>query len=243
MSRHHHVRRVLVTALVGLASTGIAACSPLVDDDSVPAPTTVPVRPASTDPGAGFDEGGGLPGLDDDDAFCRAYALFGGSEAVLAVAITFGGPDETTIRAEIVAAPSISGGADDLLAALPRELEDERELLESVVVGPVRTRARAAIDALRAGGVTDDGFASLEEVWLGWLERRDASSFRIDLPDPIPGVDAGALDVAISAYVAAVPPYLEDPSIGRGGARTPKTAAYVANACPEVAGLVIGEAL
>lgn len=170
----------------------------------------------------------GVPGIDSDDAFCRAWSEFAGSFQALGIASAFAEPDAAA-RLEVIAAPAVVAAVADLGEHLPATLEAERTKLLDEFAGPFARRAARAEDELRAAGV--ERIDELRGIWLAQLIESgvDDPTIAVTLPDD---VDAGAVDAAAAAFAAAVPRIVEDPSLVTV-VEIPMTDEYLVANCPD----------
>ena len=185
----------------------------------------------------------GVPGLDDVDPYCAAWAAYSGSVQAIGVADAFGQLASLDVAAlELVAASSINEAVDVISANWPGELAEERSIVREELLGPFARRATKAIDALRAAGVTDDELAELRTTWLAALAARDPGEPVIEFA-PLPAELAAKLDVAAAAFDLEVTPFVDDPSLIVESVVTPLTDADLSTRCPELASSGVGDAV
>lgn len=201
--------------------------------------TTIPS--AETPTTAPPSEPTGAPGIDDDDAFCSAWARAIGIPQILTIAANFGGLDPLGMaRLEVVAAAAVTSAVASLDETLPPELEAEREVWFTRVLGPSQSRAERAVALLTAAGASPGDLSRLESVWLEALRSRDPTS-------PVPEV--AALDAALEAIVddaalqfdAQVTSWLADPALIVDDSIAPAITAYTREHCPDLSALGIGD--
>lgn len=188
----------------------------------------------------------GVPGLASADPFCAAWAGYAGTLQALGIAASFGGlTSERFAALELVAAPRLVDFAEAIAAEWPQQpsaLAGEKNAVVEQRVGPHARRARKAVDALRAAGVTDVEIHTLGEAWGSALTQRDPSAPVIDVPLGDASLQA-KVDTAAGAYDSAVTPYANDPSLVIQGVQSPETDAYLASHCPELATSGVGDSL
>lgn len=193
-----------------VATTGASAPGD-TDDRS---PSTVPSADASasstsTTIGAVTDTG--VPGIDSDDAFCRAWSEFAGSFQALAYASGSAADQSTARRAELAAAPAILAAAAALDAHLPGELQASRDVFLDGLLGPFTRRAERASAALADAGLTE---AQIEQLGTAWIAQLTESGLRDPNIDPVvPAQYSAAFDDAVAAFGADVPGIVMDPSL------------------------------
>ncbi|NND75493.1 MAG: hypothetical protein HKN44_10865 [Ilumatobacter sp.] len=170
----------------------------------------------------------GVPGIESDDDFCRAWSEFAGSFQALGIASAIGDP-AAAYRLEVLASAAVVAAAADLGATLPEAIEGERAALIDEFAGPFVRRAERAQLELRNAGIED-----LDAIRVSWLEQLATSG--VDDPEMIvslpAGVDGEAVDAAVDAFAAAVPRIAEDPSLITAAA-IPQTEAHLAANCPD----------
>lgn len=238
----------------GSGSSGTTASSSIADTaprGSVvwSAPTTVAPASTVTSPPQPIDPSTtvtappsptGVPGIDASDAFCAAWARYGGTVQILAVAVNFGELDALSVaRLELQSAPTIVVSVAEIEAAWPAEIAAERDAAIQRYLGPYSRRAEKALAALSDAGIDTAGQAQLAEAWAQVLAAHDPDqpTVTVDLPaDLAARVDAGA-----AAFDAAVTPWAEDPSLTANLDDIPQTKAYLATHCPDLASIGIGD--
>ncbi len=171
----------------------------------------------------------GVPGLDSEDGFCRAWSEFAGSFQALALASSASDPIGAA-RAEVAAAPVVVAAVGQLGVRLPRELEPEREALTVELTGPMARRAARAVDAMDAAGLDADQIDEVGAAWLVALAEAGLDDPNIDVAVASSSVEG--FEAAVAAFTAAVPPIAQDPSLITD-ASTPLTFAYLGANCPD----------
>lgn len=201
-----------------------------------PPPTTAgPTAPVTQPPGDT-----GVPGIDDPDAFCAAWARFSGSVQIIAVASAFGGMSSLELAGlELTAAPSIVDAVDAIAEHWPAGLAVEHDAAVDSFLGPFRRRAEHAVEALRGAAVSDAELSELRAAWDAVVRTRDP-----EVPVVEPKVAASLqvkLDAGSTAFDAALNPFRSDPSLSVGTDRIPLTIAYLASSCPDLASSGVGD--
>ena len=153
----------------------------------------------------------GVPGIESDDGFCRAWSEFAGSYQALTFAAGTDDPLDAA-RLEIVANDAVRSGAAGLATFLPGELEADRVALTETLTTPIVRRADRARELLAESGVDDDENARLGEVWLDALADQGLQTTDLEVT-----IDDRALDVAVREAAVTLadelPPIVEDPSL------------------------------
>ncbi|MCB0966328.1 MAG: hypothetical protein KDB37_05795 [Ilumatobacter sp.] len=173
----------------------------------------------------------GVPGLDADDAFCRAWSRFAGSFQVVAVNAAFGGSDELRLATlEVVAAPTVTSAYAELSATWPDDLASEADAALDEVYGPFARRLAEARIELVAEGADADDLAAIDDAWLLALagRRPDDPEVVIDLTDD----EWVLVDAAAPAYLDTVGPWADDVTLITT-TEIPLTSAYLADNCPD----------
>jgi len=218
---------VVVTALMTTLAPATTATTPPLP---VGAASTATAPPSPT----------GVPGIDATDQFCAAWARYGGTVQIVAVAVNFGGLDSMqSATLELEAAPTVVEAVAEISASWPAEIADERDIALDRYLGPYGRRAEKAVEALRGAGLDDAGEATLQSAWAQVLATRnpDEPTVDVQLPDDLAAkVDAGA-----TAFDAAVTPWGSDPSLSADLNEIPRTKAYLAAHCPDLASIGIGD--
>jgi hypothetical protein len=182
----------------------------------------------------------GVPGIAASDQFCAAWSRYSGSVQIIAVAVNFA--ELTSIESatlELEAAPSIAQAATEIDQTWPAELAAEHDAAVDGYLGPFARRASKAIDALRGAGTTQGEIAQVGDEWSHVLATRDPDAPTVDVqlaPDLAAKVDAGA-----TAFDAAVTPWGSDPSLTVDLDAIPTTKLYLAQHCPDLASIGVGD--
>jgi hypothetical protein len=206
--------------LAGEAGQTSASTSPAT------VPATVTPGPASI---ATVPEEG-VPGIDSDDPFCRAWSEFAGTFQALAFASFVGTDPEAALRLEVAASAALLAAADSIDAAFPDDVGREREAFVDGLLGPFTRRAERARDELVAAGLTDADLERLASLWLAALT--EAGINDPALTAPVPDDLRAGFDAAVAAFGADVPSIGDDPSLVTDAA-APETEAYLAANCPD----------
>lgn len=172
----------------------------------------------------------GVPGIDSDDVFCRAWSEFAGSFQVLAFASGAAADPVTARRAELAAAPAVVAAVAALDAAMPDELADGRDAFVDGLLGPFTRRAERARTALADAGITDADIDALGRAWIAQLAEEGLQDPNID--PAIPAELATAFDAAVRAFSADVPGIVMDPSLATN-ANASAVLGYLATNCPD----------
>lgn len=169
----------------------------------------------------------GVPGIDSDDAFCRAWSEFAGSFQLLGLVSAVGDPDDAR-RLEVLAAPTILDAVAALDEHLPATLVDERDAFVDAFAGPMARRALVATGELTRVGIDP---AALEEAWLEGLVAAgvDDPAPSISLPTD---VDAVAFADAVDATAELLVPIVEDLDLVTD-VDVSATLAYIDETCPD----------
>ena len=171
----------------------------------------------------------GVPGLDSEDAFCAAWARFGGTWQVLVVGSGFLGDPDRVATWEIAASAVIAPAYDELLATFPAELASEAEVVADGFFGALLRRSADAARSLADAGATEDTVQLLGDAWLDALARRDP--FDPDLAFVVPEGLQAVVDAAAADFRTRRVEFHLDPSMSIG-VSTPLTDAYLDSVCP-----------
>lgn len=228
----------------GSTADSKAAASTVASTESAAASTTS-TAPATSEPPISTlpPEPTGVPGIDDVDEFCAAWARYSGSLQIVSIAVAFGGmSSEEIARFEAFAAPTVVDAVATIGAEWPAELDTERTTVLDDVLGPYQRRAERVLQALRDAGATDADLQALTAAWLDALRTRDNNSPSPTLPAVSPEL-AAIVDTAAAAFDAAVTPFADDPSLRTVDADTPLTDQLLARRCPDLASIGVGDAI
>ncbi len=172
----------------------------------------------------------GVPGIDSENAFCRAWGEFAGSFQALVLVSSVGTDPVEAARLEVVAAPAVVSAARSLDDTLPEAVAGERTAFVDGVIGPFSRRAERASEALATAGLSSAEVAELGDLWLGALI--DAGVDDPEIAVVVPAGLAGDVDAAVVEFVASVPAIGDDPSLVTA-ATAPATFGYLADNCPD----------
>jgi hypothetical protein len=220
-----------------VATTEVATTTPAT---SAAATTSAPATVASTTELASTSSVGpdtiatvpddGVPGIDSENAFCRAWGEFAGSFQALVLVSSVSTDPVEAARLEVVASPAVVSAARSLDDALPESVAGERVAFVDGVIGPFSLRAQRATEALAAAGLSSAEVTELGELWLDTLAAAGVDDPEIAVVVP-PGL-VGEVDAAVAEFVAAVPAIGDDPSLVTA-ATAPSTFGYLADNCPD----------
>lgn len=181
-----------------------------------------------------------MPGIGAADEFCAAWARYGGTVQIVAVAVNFGELDPmAAARLELESAPTLVEAVAQIESTWPTEIAGERDVAVDSYLGPYARRAGKAVQALDGAGVDAAGQAQLRDAWAQVLATRnpDEPTVTVDLPaDLAAEVDAGA-----TAFDAGVTPWGADPSLQANLDDIPETKAYLAAHCADLASIGLGD--
>lgn len=184
-----------------------------------------------------------MPGLDAPDPLCAAWAAYVGTVQALGIAESFGGLSSQQFAAlELTAAPRLVDVAAEIASSLPTELASERDVVTEQRIGPYARRAKSAVEALTAAGVTPDELKTLGSTWQAALIARDPQAPVLSVPPVAAGLQA-KIDAAAAVYDSVVTPFAHDPSLVVDGVKIPLTDAYLAAHCPDLASSGVGDAI
>ncbi len=172
----------------------------------------------------------GVPGIDSEDPFCRAWSEFAGSFQVLTFASVTGSDPFAAARREVIAAAAVIAATQTLRSEFPVPIADEREVFVDDVIGPFARRAARAVGELRATGLSEADIDLLGQAWLVAL-----AATGVDDPEVIAVVPAdleAAVGTATTTFAANLPPIASDPSLITT-AEAPATFAHLADNCPD----------
>lgn len=172
----------------------------------------------------------GVPGIESDDDFCRAWSEFAGSYQALTFSWAVVGGVESA-RLELVANDALRSAVVTLGETLPDELEAERQALTVDLTTPILRRADRGREILSEQGVSADANAALGGLWLAAVTEAGTESESLAVP-----IDDGELDASVDAaagvFVGELPPITEDPSLIVDVA-IPSTEQYLFDNCPD----------
>ncbi len=193
-----------------------------IDDDGQPVePVTESLPPVPET---------GVPGIDSEDSFCRSWSTYAGSVQALSLAWALQ-PPQAAATLEVAATDAVSAAVAVMGAALPNEIESNRQALTVDVPGPFLRRAERARQFLVGVGLEDDQIAELGERWVDAITEQgiDSESLALDV-DP----ELGALlDGAAQAFAAELPPIIEDPTLDTTEFDISPSLDYIFENCPD----------
>ena len=225
------------TATTAVADS-VAATADGSETTSAPAETAVELPSSTVAP-----EPTGVPGIDDANPFCAAWAVYSGTVQSIGIANAFGDLSSMEVaRIEVIAAASLVDSVGGIGSRWPSELVSERSIVLTDLVGPFDRRAQKAVAALREAGVTDDELAELTVVWMTALRERTAEDPVIAVP-PLRDDLAAKVDAAAVALDASATPFADDPSLIVESVESPLTDAYLSATCPDLASSGVGDAI
>lgn len=172
----------------------------------------------------------GVPGLDSDDAFCRAWSEYAGSVQALSLAWAVQPPDAAAVL-EVAASDAVTDAVAAMAADLPAAIETNRQELTVDVPGPFLRRAERARQALIDAGLGDDDIAALGDAWLATLgvAGLDAEDVEIDVAADV----AAPLDDAAARFREEVPSIVEDPTLDTTEFDISPSLDYIFENCPD----------
>lgn len=171
----------------------------------------------------------GVPGIDSDNSFCRAWSEFAGSFQALAGASAAGAESGST-RLEVVASAAVSSAARTIADEFPVPIAFEREVFVNDVIGPFARRADRASEELRAVGLSPTEIELLGDLWLAALVDAGVDDPEIDIA--VPDDLSDAVVAAVEEFSTDVPAIVEDPSLVTQ-ASAPATFDFLATNCPD----------
>lgn len=185
----------------------------------------------------------GVPGLNAPDPLCAAWAAYVGTVQALGIAASFGALSGQQFAAlELQAAPRLVEVAATIDQSLPAELDSERAVVVDQRIGPYARRAKSAVDALTAAGVTPADLTALSATWQSALLARDPEAPVLSVP-PVAADLQAKVDAAAGAYDQVITPFPQDPSLVVDGVKTPLTDAYLTTHCPDLSSSGVGDAI
>ena len=183
-----------------------------------------------------------MPGIDAADEFCAAWARYGGTIQIIAVAVNFGELDERRRRRtlELVSAPTIVDAVAEIEATWPADIAAERDLAVDGYLGPYaaagRQGGRRARGCRGRRGADRPSCASRGPAsWRRAIptSRRSPSPCPVTWPPPSP--------LPQPRFDSAVTPWGADPSLTADLDEIPATKAYLAAHCTDLASIGIGD--
>ncbi len=172
----------------------------------------------------------GVPGIESDDGFCRAWSTYAGSVQAISLAWAVQAPDDAA-RLEVAATAALAGAVAQMSDELPDEIESNREALTVDVPGPFLQRADRARALLAEAGLDDERIDALGEAWVAAITEQglDTESLTVD----VPADSVEALDTASRTFVAELPSVLEDPTLDTTEFDIGPSLDYISANCPD----------
>jgi len=172
----------------------------------------------------------GVPGIDSDDVFCRAWSRYAGSVQALSVAWFTQAPAQAATL-EVAAGSALHAAVDDMAANLPAQIESNGQQLTVDVPGPLLRRADRSAEFLAAAGADAATIDLLGDAWLAAITEFGLDSD--DLEIVVPDGAAEPLATAAAEFGAAVPSILEDPTLDTTEFDIFPSLDYIADNCPD----------
>lgn len=172
----------------------------------------------------------GLPGIDSDDAFCRAWSAYAGSVQALSLAWVLQ-PPEAAAALEVASSAAVIAAVRSMANDLPDEIESNRQELTADVPGPFLRRSERARQLLVDAGLSSAQIDELGAAWIDAITEQgiDTETLRIDVPEAA----AGGLEQASQIFVAELPPIVEDPTLDTTAFDIGPSLAYISANCPD----------
>jgi len=188
-----------------------------------------------------------VPGLDDPEPLCEAWSQLVGTRQVLTLAANFGDLTATELaRLEVIAAPLVQRATLEFAGAL-LDVDDpavvsERDTVLDDLVGPLDRRAARAVAALASVGAGRDEGILFAQVWLDGLGRFASDDVVPTLADL--GPEFGPMvDAAVAVFVDDAPAWIDDITLDVSAVDAPATRALLADRCPDLSALGVGDAV
>ncbi len=189
----------------------------------------------------------GVPGVGDPDPVCRSWSQIIGTRQVLTLAANFGDVSAADLgRLEVIAAPLVQRATLEFAGALI-DVDDgavaaERDDVLDDLLGPLGRRASRAVAALAAVGAGRDEEFLFAQVWLDGLGRFGAKDVVPTLADL--GPELGPMvDEATARFLDDVAPWTDDTTLDTSDVEAPATRAWLADRCPDLSALGVGDAV
>ncbi len=172
----------------------------------------------------------GVPGIDSEDAFCRAWSTYAGSVQALSLAWALQSP-QAAATLEVAATDAVTDAVATMGAELPSDIESNRQALTVDVPGPFLRRAERARALLVDAGLDDDQIEELGERWVDAITEQgiDSESLAIE----VPAEERGPLEEAAQLLVAELPPIIEDPTLDTTAFDIGPSLEYIFENCPD----------
>jgi hypothetical protein len=181
-----------------------------------------------------------VPGIAAADEFCAAWSRYSGTVQIIAVAVNFAEMSSVqSATLELEAAPTVVDAVARIDADWPAEIASEHSAAVDAYLGPYGRRAAKSVDALRGAGMTDAAIGQVREEWAHVLATRDPDQPDVDVE--LPAAVLAQVDAGAAAFDAAVTPWGADPSLAVDLDTIPLTKQYLAQHCPDLASIGVGD--
>ena len=172
----------------------------------------------------------GVPGIDSDDAFCRSWSEYAGSVQVISLSWLVQQPTQAAAL-EMAAGAALFAAVDGMSASLPSEIESNRQELTVDVPAPTLRRATRGTELLIEQGLTAEQIEELGATWLDAIRVAglDDEGLTLDLESDV----ATAVAAAAEEFVAALPPFIDDPTLDTTAFDISPSLEYISNNCPD----------
>ena len=124
----------------------------------------------------------------------------------------------------------------------PNDLLGERSQVLSNLVGPFGRRAQRALSMLLDAGATELELQQFRQLWTDALHARLPDEPVITLA-PLSSELEDLVRTAAGRFDAALTPFAIDPSLNVSSVPSPRTDAYLAEHCPDLASSGVGDAV
>lgn len=193
-----------------------------VDDDGQPVePVTESLPPVAET---------GVPGIESDDEFCRAWSTYAGSVQALSLAWALQTPQAAAVL-EVSATAAVTQAVEDMATYLPDEIEANRQALTVDVPGPFLRRADRARRLLADAGLDESQIGALSEQWVTAITDQGIESETLSI-DVAPA-SAEALSTASQVFAEELPSIVEDPSLDTTAFDIGPSLDYISANCPD----------
>jgi hypothetical protein len=172
----------------------------------------------------------GVPGIESEDAFCRAWSTYAGSVQAISLAWALQGPPEAA-RLEVAATAALTQAVEGMSDELPAEIEANRQALTADVPGPFLRRADRSRALLTEAGLGEDQIDALGRAWVAAITEQGVESETLFIevaPD-----SATALDIASQAFADELPSVNEDPTLDTTEFDIGPSLDYISANCPD----------
>jgi len=172
----------------------------------------------------------GVPGIDSEDAFCRAWSRYAGSVQAISLAWALQPPADAA-RLEVAATEAVGDAVAAMAANLPAEIDANRQALTVDVPGPFLRRAERARELLADAGLGEDQIGTLAGAWIDAITEQgvDSETLSIDVPPD----SAAALETASQAFADELPSVNEDPTLDTTAFDINPSLDYISANCPD----------